>query len=215
MDVYFAPLACSLATRIALDEAQLPANFHEVDPLTRRTIADGADYRAVHPLGLVPTLRTDGGELLTENAAVLQYVADRAPGAGLAPTDALGRARLQQWLSFIGTELHKGLFAPLFDRHAPEAVKAFALEKGAPRLALLNQHLTGREWLLDGFTVADAFLSTVLNWTAAAPVDLAQYPALAAYLARARKRPSVARAIALELPLYRAELDRLARDAAA
>ena len=86
MDVYFAPLACSLATRIALDEAQLPATFHEVDPLTRRTLADGADYRAVHPLGLVPTLRTDGGELLTENAAVLQYVADRAPGAGLAPT---------------------------------------------------------------------------------------------------------------------------------
>lgn len=215
MDVYFAPLACSLATRIALDEARLPATFHEVDPLTRRTLADGADYRAVNPLGLVPALRTDGGELLTENAAVLQYVADRAPGAGLAPMDGLGRARLQQWLSFIGTELHKGLFAPLFDRHAPEAVKAFALEKGAPRLALLNEHLTGREWLLDGFTVADALLATVLNWTAAAPVDLAPYPALAAYLARARKRPSVARAIAVELPLYRAELERLARDAAA
>lgn len=208
MELYFAPLACSLAARIALDEAGLEATFIEVDPPTCRTLADGADFRAVNPLGLVPTLRIDGGEVLTENAAVLQYVADRAPQAGLAPADPLGRARLQQWLSFIGTELHKGLFAPLFDRRAPEATKAYALEKGASRLARVERHLTGREFLLDGFTVADAYLVTVLHWASATPVKLADYPALAAYLARTRKRPAVARALAVEIPLYQQELAR-------
>lgn len=208
MELFFAPLACSMATRISLDEGGVAATFVEVDPVTGRTLADGGDYRAVNPLGLVPALRTDEGAVLTENAAILQYVADRVGGGALAPRDALGRARLQQWLCFIGTELHKALFAPLLDPKAPDGAKAYALEKGASRLAVLDAHLAGREFLLDGFTVADAYLATVLNWTVATPVDLARYPHVAAYLARMRSRPSVARALAIELPLYQEELAR-------
>lgn len=213
MDLFFAPLACSMATRISLDEAGIAATFVEVDTPSKRTLADGADYLAVNPLGLVPALRTDDGEVLTENAAILQYIGDRAPDAGIGPRDPLERARIQRWLSFIGTELHKALFAPLFDKKAPEAAKAYALEKGASRLAELDRHLAGREFLLDRFTVADAYLATVLNWTIATPIKIDKYPAAAAYLARMRARPSVARALAVEVPLYQQELARHAAKA--
>ena len=151
--------------------------------------------------------------MLTENAAIQKYVADRVPDAGLAPTasDALGRARLRQWLSFIGAELHKGLMIPLLDRKAPEEVKAWALRKYVSRLAYLNEHLSKRDFLLDRFSVADAYLATVLNWTQATPqIDLGAkwYPALKAYLERMRARPSVAAALGVEIPLFRAEIAR-------
>jgi glutathione S-transferase len=204
MQLYFSPLACSMATRIALYEAGAEATFVEVDGKTKRT-ADQQDFLQIHPLGLVPVVRTDDGDVLTENAAILQHVAQRYPQASLAPTDARGRALLQQWLCFIGTELHKSLFGPLLDKKAPEGAKAYALEKGAARLAYLNRHLEGREYLLDAFSVADAYLVTVLNWCQATPVDLAAWPALAAYVARLRTRASVARALSEELPLYVAE----------
>ncbi|OJH36924.1 glutathione binding-like protein [Cystobacter ferrugineus] len=207
MQLYFSPLACSLATRISLYEAGAEATYTEIDPKTKLT-RDGKDFREVHPLGLVPTARTDDGELLMENAAILQYVAGRHSHANLAPTDELGRARLQQWLCFIGTELHKGLFAPLLDPKAPEAVKTYALEKGASRLSFVDEHLTGREFLLERFSVADAYLFTVLNWCMATPVDLKKWPALAAYSARLRERPSVAKAFAEERVLYMEELAR-------
>ena len=115
MDLYFSPLACSLATRIALYEAGAEAGFIEVDPKTKHIVDDGADYLKVYPLGMVPAIRLDDGALLTENAAILQYVAERFPGAHLAPASGIERARLQQWLCFIGTELHKGIFMPLLD----------------------------------------------------------------------------------------------------
>jgi glutathione S-transferase len=115
----FSPLACSLATRIALYEAGAEANYLEVDPKTKVVQKDGSDFRAVNPLGLVPTLRTDDGTVLTENAAILQYVADRFPNAGISATSAEERSRLHQWLCFIGTELHKTLFVPLLDKTAP------------------------------------------------------------------------------------------------
>jgi len=207
MDVYFSPLACSLATRIALDEAGAVANFIEVDPFTHRTL-EGRELREVAPLALVPTLRTDAGEILTENAAVLQYLASRFASSHPAADGELGRARLHQWLSFIGTELHKVVFAPLFDRRAPEDAKAYALSKAPARLDVLEAHLADREHLLDGFTVADAYLVTVLNWAQATPVDLAKWPAVAAYLARQRARPSVARSLAIELALYLEEQKR-------
>ena len=177
MDFYFAPLACSMATRIALTEAGGTINWIEIDPTNKKVLATGEDYLTINPLGMVPALRTDDGEVLTENAAILQYVADRFPAAGLAPpaSDAIGRARLRQWLSFIGAELHKGLMIPLLDRKAPEAVKAWALRRYASRLAYLNQHLSKRDFLLDRFSVADAYLATVLNWTQATPqIDLSQ-----------------------------------------
>jgi glutathione S-transferase len=207
MQLYFSPLACSMATRIALYEAGADAAYIEVDPKTKLT-RDGRDYRDIHPLGLVPALRTDDGELVTENAAVLQYVARRFSEAELGPTEGLPYARLQQWLCYIGTELHRGLFAPLLDRHAPPAVKAYTLEKGPSRMGYVANHLTDREYLLDRFSVADAYLVTVLNWTLAVPIALTDWPALSAYAARLRERPSVAKALREEQQLFAAELAR-------
>jgi glutathione S-transferase len=208
MDLYFSPLACSLATRISLYEAGADAGFIEVDPKTKRIVADGSDYLAVYPLGMVPAIRMDDGALLTENAAILQYVAERFPEANLAPASGIARTRLQQWLCFIGTELHKGLFVPLFDKKAPEGTAANTLRKAESRLAWLNDYLAGREFLLDHFTVADAYLFTVLNWSMATPVKFDRYPAIAAYFDRLKKRPSVAKAFGEELALYKAELAR-------
>jgi glutathione S-transferase len=209
MDLYFSPLACSMATRIACYEAGADVRYLEVDPRTKRVLADGSDFYLTNPLGLVPALRTDDGEVLTENAAILQYVADRFPAAAVAPATGLRRTRLQQWLCFIGTELHKALFVPLLDRKAPEEVKAYALAKGRNRLAYLNDYLDGRDHLLDTFSVADAYLATVLNWSMAMPmIDFNDYPAIKAYLERMRKRPSIARAMAEELELFKAEVAR-------
>jgi len=207
MDLYFSPMACSLASRIALYEAAAEARFIEVDPKTKRTL-DGMDYLEVYPLGLVPLIRLDGGALLAENAAILQYIASRYPEAKLAPTDDLARARLQQWLCFVGTELHKAMFIPLFDKKAPDGMRAHTLAKSRSRLDFLDGHLTGREFLLDRFSVADAYLCTVLNWTKPTQVDLAPWPAIKQYHQRIAARPSVARAISEEYALYQAELGR-------
>ena len=211
MDLFFSPLACSMSARIALAEAQAAANFIEVDPDTKRVLATGEDYRAVNPLGYVPALRLDDAAVLTENSAILQYIADAYPGAGLAPpaSDLLARARLRQWLSFIGTELHKALMTPLLGRETPAEVKAWTVRKYASRLAYLDDNLKGREFLLDRFSVADGYLATVLNWTQATPeIDLAAYPNVKAYLERMRQRPSVVAALTTEVPLFRAEIAR-------
>ena len=204
MDLYFSPLACSLASRISLYEAGAEAGFIEVDSKAKRT-SDGKDYWQIYPLGLVPLLRLEDGTLLAENAAVLQYIAARYPQAELVPNDAVGRARLQQWLCFIGTELHKATFIPLFDQKAPEGTRAHVLDKAKSRLKYLNDHLTGREFLLDDFTVADAYLYTVLNWAKFTGVDLEPYPAIAGYYNRLKSRPSIAKAFAEEYALYQAE----------
>lgn len=209
MDLYFSPLACSMATRIALYEIGANAHYLEVDPKSKIVLQDNSDFFPVNPLGLVPTLRTDDGAILTENAAILQYVADRFPDAGMGSATGLDRSRLQQWLCFIGTELHKGLFLPLLDRKAPAEMKSYVLEKYLSRLDVLNRHLEGREFLLDHFSVADAYLGTVLNWTMATPpIDLTKWPAINAYLACFRARPTVAKAIAEELVLFKAEVAR-------
>ena len=209
MDLYFSPLACSMATRIAFYEADEAANFLEVDPKAKVVRNDGSDFRKVNPLGLVPTLRTDDGAVLTENAAILQYVADRFPKAGLGAASGIERTRLHQWLCFIGTELHKGLFVPLLDKKAVPEVKSYVLDKNLSRLDYLENHLKGRDYLLDHFSVADAYLVTVINWTMATPpVELAKWPAVKAYFERLRARPSIAKAIAEEFELYKAELAR-------
>jgi glutathione S-transferase len=196
-----------MASRIALYEAGATANFVEVDPKTKRTL-DGADFFAINPLGLVPAIAIAEGEVLTENAAILQHIADRFPAAVLAPAGGMARTRLQQWLCFTGTELHKGLFVPLFDPKMPEEVKARALDKGGSRLAYLDNYLKGREFLLDQFSVADAYLFTVLNWRIATPVDLKRWPAVEAYYQRLKQRPSIARALAEEHALYAEEVKR-------
>ena len=207
MDLYFSPLACSLATRVALYEAGAEANFLEVDPKTKVVRKDGSDFHKVNPLGLVPTLRTDDGAVLTENAAILQYVADQFPKAGIAAGPGMERSRLHQWLCFLGTELHKGLFVPLLDRRAAPEVKGYILQTYVSRLDYLEDYLKGRDYLLDHFSVADAYLVTIINWTMATPpIELAKWPTLKAYYERLRARPSIARAIAEEFELYRAEL---------
>jgi glutathione S-transferase len=209
MDLYFSPLACSLATRIAFYEAGAEANFLEVDPKTKEVRKDGSDFRKVNPLALVPTLRTDDGTVLTENAAILQYVADHFPKAGIATGPGMERSKLHQWLCFIGTELHKGLFVPLLDKKAGAEVKAYVLEKNLSRLDYLENYLRGRDYLLDHFSVADAYLVTIINWTMATPpIELAKWPTVKAYYERLRARPSIAKAIAEEFELYKAEIAR-------
>jgi glutathione S-transferase len=204
MDLYFAPLACSMATRIALYEAGGSARFIEVDNKAKRLV-DGGDFLAINPLGYVPVIRTDDGELLTENSAILQHVAARFPEAGLAPANGIERSRLQAWLCFIGTELHKGLFTPLLDRKAPEAAKQYAISKYASRLDYLNTYLDGREFLLDRFGVADAYLTTVLNWSRATTIDLERWPTVKDYFDRMRRRPAIARAMSEEGALFMQE----------
>jgi glutathione S-transferase len=202
MKLYFSPLACSLASRIAIHESGAPVTFIEVDRHTKLA-AGGLDFRTVNPLGLVPALEVEPGLVLTENAAILQHLADRSPGARLAPADPPGRTRLWQWLSFIGTELHKSVYQPFIAASAPDGAKEYALGKAESRLRYLAAALDGREFLLDHFTVADAYLFAVLNWSQVAPVDLAPWPAITAYQQRVAARPAVARAFAEELALYR------------
>lgn len=207
MKLYFSPLACSLAARIALYEAGLDATFVEVDAKTKKA-AGGEDFRAVTPLGLVPVLATDDGMRLSENAAILQYLAEERPEAGLAPDDRAGRALMRQWLSFVGTELHKAVFVPLLDESAPDDARSYALSRAPERLAYLAAHLEGREHLLDRFSVADAYLFAVLNWAIVTPVDLSPHRAIRAYQKRVGARPSVARAFSEERVLYARELAR-------
>jgi glutathione S-transferase len=202
MDIFFSPLACSMASRIVVYEAGGTANFVRVDTRAGRT-ADGQDYSKINRKGLVPAIRTDEGEVLTENAAVLQYLGGLYPDRDLAP-EGFDGALLRQWLSFIGTELHTGTFHPLFSRTGGDEVKAYAREEAVKRLSYLNDHLEGREWLLDRFTVADAYLTVVLNWAGFVNLDLAPYPHVAAYLERAKSRPSIARAMGEEMALFQA-----------
>jgi glutathione S-transferase len=204
MELYFSPLACSLATRIALYEAEAPARYTQADTRTKKLL-DGSDFFAINPMGQVPALRLDDGTLLTENTAILQHVADQFPHARLAPTGGRERSRLQQWLGFIGTELHKAVFIPLLDQKASEEVKAYARDKIGLRMGILQAHLRDREYVLDSFSVADAYLTTILNWATASKVELQQWPEVHAYYQRMLKRPSVARAAGEELALYQQE----------
>jgi glutathione S-transferase len=208
MELYFSPLACSMASRIAFYEAGAEPRFNQVDPKLKRA-ADDVDFYTVNPMGQVPTLRLGDGSVLTENAVVLQYIADQFPASGLAPAaGGIGRYRVQEWLNFIGTELHKAIFIPLLDPKAAAGAKEFAKTKIARTFGRLNAALDGRETLLDGFTVADAYLVTVLNWGAYSGVDLAEWPAVQAFYQRTIKRPAVARALAEEFRLYKEELAR-------
>lgn len=209
MELFFSPLACSLSVRIALYEGGADVTFTEV-PKGKR-LADGRDYLRVQPLGQVPALATDEGAVITECAAVLQYVAARFPEAELAPTDTLGRIQLATWLSFIGTELHASTFRPLFNPDAPEGARSYALANADARLALLDRHLTDRATLLDAFSVADAYLVTILHWTLATPIALSKWPAVARYFGQLCERPSIARGLGEERALYAAAKKRDAR----
>jgi len=208
--LYFSPLACSLASRIALYECGAAAEFVQIDP-DKKLIPGGQDYLRIHPLGLVPALQLPNGELICENPAVLQYIAEHLSGGRLKPTSPGQRSRLQQYLSFVGSELHKAVFTPLLDRTASESIKNYALEKVDRRFSWLSDQLADRRYLLDDFSVADAYLLAVLNWCRVTPVELDAWPVLRAYEARLRERPAVVRAFTEEFELYREQQAR--RDA--
>jgi glutathione S-transferase len=205
MNLYFAPLACSIATRIALYEAGAPARFTQVDLKSQRVLNTGADYAQVNRLGQVPALAIDDETVLTENTAVLQFIANRFPEAQLAPTSGIQHARMQQWLGFIGTELHKAIFVPLLDPKSPDSAKEYSRAKISARFALLQDHFAAHEFVLERFSIADAYLVAVLNWCVATAVDLKRWPAVHDYHQRMLQRPSIARAWDEELALYKEE----------
>lgn len=205
MDLYFSPMACSMATRIAAYEAGAPINFIEVDnKATPKRTRDGAPFLAINPMGQVPVLRAEDGELISENVVILQYVADQFPASGLIPPDGAERRRVQSWLSFISTELHAQTFRVLLAANAPEEAKALARSSADRRLTVLETHLAGREFLQGRFGIADAYLFVMLVWARHVGLDLAPYPALSAYRDRLQARPSVARAFSEEFTLFKA-----------
>lgn len=198
MKLYYSPGACSLSPHIALHEAGLA--FEPVLASTKtHKLADGTDYYTINPLGYVPLLELDDGTLLREGPAIVQYIADLAPLKNLAPANGtLARYRLQEWLSFIGTELHKG-FGPLFNPAMPAEAKTIALEKLKSRLTWLDKQLDGKEYLMgEHFGVADGYLFTVTNWAQPMNVDLSGYPNLVAWRARVAARPGVQAALKAE-----------------
>lgn len=203
MELYFSPLACSMASRIVIYEAgaEDAVRFHHVDVRRKRIVADDSDYLAINALGQVPVLRTGDGKLLTENAAILAYLANEFPQANLGGLDD-ERYELARWLSFISTELHKVVFSPLLSKAANEGAKEYARAAAPVRLAALDEHLNGREFLLYNFSIADALLIAVLNWAPAVNLDLGAYPAVSAYRDWVNARPSVARALGEEMQLY-------------
>jgi len=205
MDLYFLPMACSMATRIAAYEAGAPMTFIAVDnKVTPKRTSDGEAFLTINPMGQVPVLRADDGELISENVVVLQYLADQFPASGLIPPGGAERRRVLTWLSFVSAELHAKTFAVLLGPSPSEEAKAVARASAVDRFAVLEAHLTGREFLQGQFSVADAYLFVMLVWSRYVGLDLAPYPALAAYRDRLQARPSVARAFGEEFTLFKA-----------
>ncbi|MHC2333658.1 glutathione binding-like protein [Bradyrhizobium sp. USDA 4454] len=204
LQLYFSPMACSLASRIALMEAGIEARYHLVQLWTKKVVEDDGDFSAVAPKGAVPVLVLENGERLTESAAVLQYIADLKPELGLAPQPGdPDRYRLQEWLSFIGTEIHKGFLFPTF-WYKDDASLAKPRARIGQTLSVPSAHLAQREFLVgDRFTVADAHLAWALLLLRAAGVDVAQWPSLAAYLSRIQARPQVKAAVGTETQLWK------------
>jgi glutathione S-transferase len=198
MKLYFSPAACSLSPHIALHEAGLAFEIERVDLKTKKT-ASGEDFAAINPKGYVPALQLDDGRLLTEGPAIVQYIADLAPGKALAPAPAsFERVRLQEWLTFINSELHKTLSA-LFNPALPDASKTMAIANVNKRLAWVEAELAGRSYLVgETFTVADGYLFTVVNWTNFVGMPLDAYPNLQAYMGRVAGRPGVQAALEAE-----------------
>ena len=198
MKLYSMTGACSLASNISLREAGLKFEVVKVDRHTRKA-ADGLDFRGVSPKDYVPALTLDNGEVLTENVAVLQYIADRNPAANLAPpAGTLERYRLMEWLSFVSSEVHKN-FSPLFNAEASDDVKQYVRKMLTKRLGHLEQALGSRTYLMgDQFTVADAYLFVVLGWGVYVKLDIGQWPQLKRHTERVGARPHVVEALKAE-----------------
>jgi glutathione S-transferase len=202
MDLYILPMSCSFAVHIAALEAGLEPQLLRVDRKTKR-LDDGRDYFSIVPLGIVPAIGLPDGSLLRESAAVLQYIADRAPDRQLAPPPGSPeRYRLQEWLNFTTSELHKKHLWMVFSSKTTPEMKAWSRANAGPTLDHVARHLADREFLLDRFTVADAYMWWALFVAPHGGISLDGHPALKAYVARIQARPSVVRALATELPLY-------------
>ena len=198
MKLYFAPGACSLSPHIVLRETGLNFELEQVNNQEKKT-KSGQDFWAVNPKGQVPVLELDNGEKLTEGPIVVQYLADQKPAAGLLPpAGSMERYRVQEWLNFITSELHKS-FGPIFRPTTPEEFKNISKENLGKRFDYLDKHFAGRQYLMgDKFTVADAYLFTVLRWTARIQMDLGKWPNLKAYVDRIAARPKVQEALKAE-----------------
>lgn len=193
MKLYYAPGACSQATRITLHELGIDAQCVRVDVRARRT-ESGGDYLEINPLGYVPALELDDGTIVIENAAILQLVADKKPGT-LIPEHGFERVQFNQWLSFLSSELHKS-FSPLFGGVEGEA-REKALERLRSRIAHVERQLSdGRAWLLgDRYSVLDAYAFVILGWASGFDISLAQWPNVSALVKRVSDRPAVKRAL--------------------
>lgn len=198
MKLYYSPGACSLSPHIVLREAGLPFELALASTKTKK-LADGSDFNQVNPKSQVPVLELDNGERLTEGPAIVQYIADQVPQSGLAPAyGSLARYRLMEWLNFITSELHKS-FSPLFNPAMPEDGKAVYRTRILDRLGWVDSQLAGKSYLMgEQFTVADAYLFTVLNWPGFVGLDISGFTHIAAFRERVGARPAVRAALQAE-----------------
>jgi glutathione S-transferase len=198
MKLYYSPGACSLSPHIVLREAGLA--FEPVLASTKtHKLQDGTDYYGINPLGYVPMLELDDGTRLREGPAIVQYIADQVPNKNLAPANGtLPRYRLQEWLTFIGTEIHK-TFSPLFNPATPEEAKGMFRDKLASRFEHVDRQLEGKQYVMgDHFSVADAYLYVVTRWTKPMNIDISRFRNLQAHHARIEERPAVQEALKAE-----------------
>jgi len=198
MKLYYSPAACSLSPHIVLREAGLA--FEAVlAPTKTHKLTDGTDYYTINPLGYVPLLELDDGTRLREGPAIVQYVADLVPQKNLAPANGtLQRYRLQEWLTFIGTELHK-TYSPLFNPNMPEEGKQIFRDRLSARYRWVDGQLADKKYLMgDHFTVADAYFFTVTRWAQPLNIDLSGMPNVQAHHERVRARPAVQEALTVE-----------------
>ena len=190
MKLYYAPGACSLAPHIALNESGLDYTAVKVD-LRKHQLADGTDYYAINPKGYVPLLETDDGTRLAEVAVILQYIADRRPGTLAPASGSMERYRLMEWLNFIATEIHKQ-FSPLWYPDTPDATKDSQRARLAKRFDYVSAALSAQPFLTgESFSIADAYLFTIVNWSGMLGIDLSSWPALQQFQARVAARPKV------------------------
>ncbi|BBR59111.1 MULTISPECIES: glutathione transferase GstA [unclassified Klebsiella] len=198
MKLFYKPGACSLASHITLRESGKDFTLIGVDLMHKR-MENGDDFLAVNPKGQVPALLLDDNTLLTEGVAIMQYLADSvADRQLLAPVGTINRYKTLEWMNFIATELHKG-FTPLFRPDTPEDYKPTVRALLDKKLAYIDESLAGAQWISGArFTIADAYLFTVLRWAFAVKMDMAGYENIADYMARVAARPAVAAALAAE-----------------
>jgi len=192
MKFYHEIRGCSLAVDIVARELQMSLDVQWVDMKTKR-LSDGTDYLRINSKGTVPALRLPDGQILSEGAVIMQYLADQRPDSGLlAPPGTLARYRAMEWMSFIAADLHKGGFMPLFKAITPPDYKRIARQYLQDRLQWINDQLAGCNFLVgDAFTIADAHCYTIAMWTRAHDIDTSEWPHLQAYLQRVGARPSV------------------------